>query len=302
MPAYVKGLGTYNDVLWTMPLGGHSNFLAYRTDYFQEAGITAPPKTMDELLQVAEKLTTNGRYGITFRGQKGHELVFTYLEYFYPMGGQFFDADWKPHLSDPAGVKALEYLIKLSKFAPPDTASYGFNEMLAAFQQGKVAMFEDANVPGIIENPTAGKDIIGKVAYAPFPSDVKDSTVLAGWTLGIPVAAKNKDCAWALIQYQSDQANAVATFKAGRDPILTSTFTDPAAKAAVPTYPFDVVLDNLKKANPEFRPHVPELSKIQDVLGLRLSEAFTGQKPAAQALQEADKEITQIMTDAGYIK
>jgi multiple sugar transport system substrate-binding protein len=302
MPAYVKGLGTYDGTLWTLPLGGHSNFLAYRTDYFKEAGITAPPKTLDELLAVAEKLTANGRYGITFRGQKGHELVYTFLQYFYPMGGQFFDAEYKPHLSDPAGVKTLEYLIKLAKFAPPDTASYGFNEMLAAFQQGKVAIYQDANVPGILENPTAGKDIIGKVGYAPFPKGEKDSTVLAGWTLGVPKAAKNKECAWALIQYQSDKANAATTFKAGRDPILLSTFSDPAAKALVPTYPFDVVLDNLTKANPDFRPHVPELSKIQDALGLRLSEAFSGQKDPEQALKEADQDITQIMTDAGYYK
>ena len=122
----------------------------------------------------------------------------------------------------------------------------------------------------------------------------------AGWTLAIPAGAENKDLAWLLLQFQSDRANAVKTFEAGRDPILLSTFVDPAARAAVPDYPFEEVLDGLRRANPDFRPHIPEYPKIQDVLGLKLSEAYSGQKPVEQALQEADEEIREIMADAGY--
>jgi maltose-binding protein MalE len=70
----------------------------------------------------------------------------------------------------------------------------------------------------------------------------------------------------------------------------------------MPNYPFDVVLDNLEKANPDFRPRIPEISKIQDVLGLYLSEALNGTRTPDDALQKADQEITKIMKAAGYYK
>jgi len=300
VPAYVSGLCTYEDKVWTIPLGGHSNFLAYNTQYFKEAGITKAPATMDELLADAKRLTTKGRSGIVFRALRGHEVVFTYLEYFYPFGGVFFSKDWKPQLSSPEGVRALEFLIKLQQYAPSDVSSYTFGEMLTSFQQGKSAMYQDANVPGIIENPAADQAIAGKVAYAPFPAGVNHKTVLAGWTLGIPAGAKNKELAWKFIQFQSNRANAVSTFAAGRDPILLSTFSDPAAKAAKPDYPFDMVLAALKNANPDFRPRIPECSRVEDVLGLYLSEALSGQMKPKEALQKADAEIAGIMKSAGY--
>ena len=300
MPSYVEGLSTYNGTLYTIPLGGHSNFLAYRTDLFEEAGIAAPPKNFDELLNVSKKLTTDEHSGIVMRARKGHPIVYTWLQYFYPFGGKFFDDNWKPQLSSPDGVRSLEYLIELTNYAPEDVESYTFSEMLNSFQQGKSAIYQDANVPGIIENPDAGKAILGKVAYAPFPTGKTNSTVMAGWSLGIPKAAENKELAWMLIQYQSSRINAPETFKAGRDPILVSSFNDPDVKAVVPDYPFEVVEDNLKYANPDFRPRIPELSKIQEVLGLFLSEALAGEKTAEEALQAADVAIEEIMSDAGY--
>ncbi len=298
--SYVQGLSTYNEKLWTIPLGGHSNFLAYNTEMFAEAGIEKAPETMEELLETAKKLTTADHSGIVFRGRKGHPIDYTWLQYFYPFGGEFFDEQWRPQLSSENGIKSLEFLLELAQYAPPDVGSYTFGEMLTSFQQEKAAIYQDANVPGIIENPTAGEKIVGKVAYASFPHEQKDMTVLAGWSLGIAKASENKELAWKLLQYQSNKVNAIEAFKAGRDPILKSTFASEEAKAAMPDYPFDVVLDNLEKANPDFRPRIPEISKIQDVLGLYLSEALSGVKTPEEALQKADEEITKIMDAAGY--
>jgi len=300
IPAYVEGLSRYDDKLWTIPLGGHSNFLAYNTSHFQAAGIAEPPATMDQLLNTAQALDSSDHAGIVFRAQRGHPIVYTYLQYFYPFGGTFFDDNWRPQLSSPEGIEALEFLIDLTEAAPADVASYTFGEMLTSFQQGASSIYQDANVPGIIENPDAAQAIEGQVAYAPFPTAENNKTVLAGWTLGIPAAAEHKELAWKLIQYQSNRENAVETFAAGRDPILVSTFSDPEAKEAEPNYPFDVVLNGLQNANPDFRPRVPELSRIQDVLGLYLSEALTGQSTPEEALEAADNDIAEIMEEAGY--
>src|SRR5690606_24479524 len=54
----------FGDEYWAVPLYGMEQMLWYRKDLFTEAGIEAAPTTWEELVQVAEQLTTDGRYGI----------------------------------------------------------------------------------------------------------------------------------------------------------------------------------------------------------------------------------------------
>src|SRR5918997_4739391 len=52
-----KQTATYQNRMFALPYDGETTGLFYRTDLFQAAGITGPPKTWDELQTAAEKLT-----------------------------------------------------------------------------------------------------------------------------------------------------------------------------------------------------------------------------------------------------
>ncbi|UCF94153.1 MAG: extracellular solute-binding protein [Desulfobacterales bacterium] len=86
-----------------MPYWTGRSTLFYNLDYFQEAGLTRPPDTVDELWQYAEKLVkkdTDGnieRAGITMRltGPSGGIQKFGYL-YYQMAGEQIFELGQKP--------------------------------------------------------------------------------------------------------------------------------------------------------------------------------------------------------------
>jgi len=62
-PAYIKG-GTYEGVTYGIPTRGHPQLLLYRTDLFEQAGVT-PPKTWKELIAASQAIKEKtGKEGI----------------------------------------------------------------------------------------------------------------------------------------------------------------------------------------------------------------------------------------------
>ena len=51
-----------------------------------------------------------------------------------------------------------------------------------------------------------------------------------------------------------------------------------------------------------WRPRLPEWSQVESILGTHLSQAIAGDVDAQTALDAAAKEITDVMTKAGYYK
>ncbi len=87
--------------------------LYYNTKMFEEAGITAPPQNPDELLAMAQKLTTPDHAGFCVRGDNGQVLydAFQLWQWFYtwnnPVTGNYFDTDWNFILGAGAPGKRL---------------------------------------------------------------------------------------------------------------------------------------------------------------------------------------------------
>ena len=90
--------------------------------------------------------------------------------YLMAYGGQWFDPQYKPTFNSPAGYKALEYMAKLKKFAPPGVLSYGNDESTVSMQQERVAMMlQWASRCAPMDNPELSK-VVNKVAWKPGPS------------------------------------------------------------------------------------------------------------------------------------
>jgi multiple sugar transport system substrate-binding protein len=94
--------------LWGIPFAAGSRFLAINTSLTDKV-----PSTMEELEQYAKEATKDGDYGLIMPGAKHSELT-DFAYYFYSAGGDFFDADGKSAVNSPAGVKALEFMVKLA--------------------------------------------------------------------------------------------------------------------------------------------------------------------------------------------
>ncbi len=84
--------------------------------------------------------------------------------------------------------------------------------------------------------------------------------------------------------------------RTGVPPTRTSVFNDPDLVKKYWWQP--VNLAALKVAT--WRPRLPEWSKVESILGTHLSQAVAGDVDAKAALDAAAKEITDVMTQAGY--
>ena len=67
--------------------------LYYRKDLLEQSGFSEPPKTWEELKEMAEKVVQDSgtRYGFVFQGANNESGVCNGLEYIWTHGGEVLD-------------------------------------------------------------------------------------------------------------------------------------------------------------------------------------------------------------------
>lgn len=146
----------YKEKQYAVPLDVHMHGLFYNTELLAKAGITAPPKTGEELIAIGQKLTVdkNGKhpnesgfdennivqYGLGF-GMNHHSFYQVYALINQQGGNPFTESMTKLELDEQKAAKAfgfLQDLIFKHKIVPK-----GQKSPVDDFTTGKVAMFID---------------------------------------------------------------------------------------------------------------------------------------------------------------
>jgi multiple sugar transport system substrate-binding protein len=131
---------TYDGEVWAVPMYGMAMSLWYRADVLEEAGIE-PPTTWEELLEAAEALTGDGRYGIGLPGSRSLYTDQVIYNFMIGAGAQdLFDADGSLRFDNPDTVRAFEMYQQLYQYAPPDAVSWIWGDAEAAFAAELVPM------------------------------------------------------------------------------------------------------------------------------------------------------------------
>lgn len=150
----------------------------YRTDLFEAAGLEAPPKTWDELLEYAKKLTTSTVYGVNLPGTG--ELAWAVYPYMYMVDQHFaLNDDWSaPHLDGAKEVAKLFADILEADAAPQEAIA----SLTAAwpFTDGNFAMYFSGSylLPQILE---LAPDLPFSIAPVPSPDGASSTATLSGW-------------------------------------------------------------------------------------------------------------------------
>ena len=296
---YLPGPGAQ---LYGIPFGAETSLLAYRTDIFEKHGLT-PPRTYDAMLAAARTIHEKepGMGGLVSRGQAGQPIMHAWLLHFSPMGGTFFGDTWEPRFAEPPGIKAAEVLRTIAEIGPPGVAAFGFGEMLNAFLQGQSAMYLDTiAVFGPVRDPKASR-IVGKVGYLPHPTAARASSETGGFGMAIPRNSRNKEAAFAFIQWMTSKAQDKRLALAGGVASRSSTLRDPDVLAKYPEYA--VLPEALRIANPDWRPIIQEWGEINEqIMGPVMSDVMTGRQAAGPALDSLVPKVRAVMQRAGYLK
>ena len=236
IPAVRSGLSA-NGKLYASPFYAESSFVMYRKDVLKAKGVTMPARpTWQQVAAIARKINSPSMAGICLRGKPGWgDLGAAFTTVLNTFGGTWWSstADGKPdkaQVDQPAFKTALDFYAKLVQDAgEKDAANSSFNECLAQYQAGKVAMWYDATVAaGLLE--AKDSPVKGKNGYALAPVvKTKASGWLWSWALAIPKSSPDPADAWKYIAW----ATGAAVHQGCRHEDQGRLGIDPAGNAAL---------------------------------------------------------------------
>ncbi len=148
-PAVVKA-GTYDGTLYGLAPAVNTLSIFYNKELFRAAGITAPPRTWDELRAAAKRLTTGDRYGFAMSNINTYEGSWQFLPFMWGNGGTEQD------ITTPETVQALQFLVDLQADGSISRSSiiWSQDDVIDQFLAGKAAMV----VNGPWQIPTLQED------------------------------------------------------------------------------------------------------------------------------------------------
>lgn len=314
MPKYL-GINQYKDKLYCLPVYGETTIIWYRKDLFDAAGM-APPDTVEQFWNAAKKFNNPPSvYGVAMRGMRGSSMnMFIWTTFLKGMGGDYFDAQWKPIFNNEKGVKAAEYYRDiLRNFGPPGVATYTWDDTAIVLADGKVAMIIDSiDFLDRVVDPEKS-NVIGKLGCAPVPRG-EGGRHPAIFTLGLALSkpanknAKQREASMEFIKWAtSKEIEEGKAFEAHiPTPTRRSIFEDQrfTSKYGEDVYPgwLSSYITDLEIADPDFRPRIVEWRELGDRMGVAIEEIISGIKPAKKALDEAAADITQLFIETGRLK
>ena len=236
---------TADGKVYGVPAFTFVDWIYYRKDWFEEAGI-AVPTTLAEMYDAAVKLTDAGanRFGFGLRGGPGGQNpIINMMEAF---GSPVLHADGTIGLDREKAIEGVTYWSDLAKnAAPPSAANDGFRQIIEGFQTGQTAM--------IYHHTGSYQDIASKLepgvqfGTMAIPAGPVNRVARLAYAYNTITKPEDADAAWEWIKFWGEPDAAVAFLeKTGYFPASTAAAADerisgnPMDKAAADTLGFGI--------------------------------------------------------------
>jgi multiple sugar transport system substrate-binding protein len=269
---------TADSRLYGVPTVAFVNWMYYRRDWFEEAGIARPPDTMEEMLEVALKITdpAKGRYGFGLRGgDGGHGYVIDMLRAW----GSPVIEDGKMAIDRDKAIEAVGFYSDLYTkhgVVPPSAPSDSYRQIMEGFRTGQTGM--------IWHHTGSLREIAGDLPAQSFSTAIRPAGPAAriaqvSYIYNGVMKQENIDAAWAWVSFWGEREPAIAMLEetgyfpastqVAKDPRIAS---DPLYLPAVATLEFGVLpLDHLGAEAWARDVVMPEFQKI--LIGAATTEA-----------------------------
>ncbi|MDR1904051.1 MAG: sugar ABC transporter substrate-binding protein [Treponema sp.] len=147
----------YEGKHYGLPVNLDTRQITYRTDYFNQAGISKLPATWDEFEEACAKLKAAlpaDVYPIVFPGGGDYSGIHPTLSFLFQNGVGPTDAEGNPDFLNPKVTETLQFFHRLyvKGYVPEGLPAYVSSDAQRMYQSGKAAMFFQ-NVPQITDFP-----------------------------------------------------------------------------------------------------------------------------------------------------
>ncbi|MFD6415703.1 extracellular solute-binding protein [Streptomyces sp. NPDC060194] len=279
----------YLDKPYARPLGLDPNVVAYRKDHFEAAGITAAPRTLDDLRAAAKELARAKkgggfeRAGIDISSVNLRQLWVNALD---AAGGRMFDEEGTKVLFDGAqGVRGLAFMAGLVEDGST-SLSFRSTTPLQSLLKGTSSMMATAAsaIGQVAVELGAGNADLQNIGYFVL-EDTKPSMFVGGTLVAVNKRSRNQEAAVAFVEEVTAKKNSLAV----TDPNgYIPPFADVAADKAVRNPAAPLIRDHLKHSVNEGGS--PAWMEIRTVVNPAVEGVLTGKSSVDQALDSLRKQ------------
>jgi multiple sugar transport system substrate-binding protein len=248
---------SYEDKLYAAPFNTNTQLLWYRKDLVKQ-----PPKTWDEMIEVAEGLKEAGSIQVQASRYEGYMVFVNAL--IESAGTEILSGPEEVDLEQGPTEQALQVIGRLANggAAPPslstsdeDTARLGFEAGESAFMTNYTFAYASAQE----EAPEIGKEM----GFARFPrvdAGTPSKPPLGGFNLAVSSFSANKDVAFeAAACLANDTSQKTAVELDGLPPSRSDLYTDKAVTEAYPGFA-GLVKESIEASGP--RPTTPAYQDV----------------------------------------
>jgi trehalose/maltose transport system substrate-binding protein len=288
------------------PFFTDAGVLYYRTDLLEKYGYKEPPKTWEELAEMAKKIQDGERkdgkadfQGFVFEGKASESVTCNAIEWVYAYGGgTIIDPDKKVTINNPNAIKALETAKSwVGTISPQGVVSYGEEEARNIWQNGGAAFMR--NWPYAYALSADPKSpISGKFDATVLPkggANGKNAACLGGWQLMVSAYSKNPEVAADLVRYLcSTEAQKKRAIDLSQLPTRPEVYKDPEVLAKNKWFSNAVEILNNAIARPSTVTKA-DYNQVSTAFFQSVNKVLSGGESAQQAVADVERVAKRIV-------
>ena len=295
---------TYDGKIWGVPWYTDAGLLYYRQDLLEQSGFSEPPKTWDELKEMALKAKQDAgtEMGFAFQGAEYEGGVCNGLEYIRTHGGEVLDPNdpSKVIIDSPGSVAGLETYHSMIADGVSTQAVLQYQEdpSYGAFLRGDAVFLRNwPYVYAVLSDPEQSDIKPEQVGVAPIPvsGGNRSYSTLGGWNFFINATSDKQEEAWEFIKWMTTPEQLkVNALEGSRLPVRRSMYKDQEILNNVPVAKLgkEAIIDN---ATP--RPVSPYYSDMSLELAEQFNGALAGEVSPEQAAKTLQSNLQSIVEE-----
>ena len=284
--------GTVDGVRYTLPLAAYNIEMFYNKDLLAEIGYSEPPKTIEEMYEMAIKATTLDADGnIDVLGYPLFPLLSAKWELTYAWGGRWWSEDRTAFTpGNPGNLLALQKNVEYRKMygidkvqafiATANTNRYTEKDMF--FQGKQLFRIDGAWLPTMMKD--FGLDVNWGVCLVPGIEGQEPGVSRYDVNhVAIMSTSKNKEGAWDFCKWLATGPGAKAwDMMLVNPPALVSNFDDPEIQASINGY--EVFREASESGVGLNYPIVPNYTEYASLIDEYLDYAYSGSMTPEEAI------------------
>ncbi|NJN88657.1 MAG: sugar ABC transporter substrate-binding protein [Leptolyngbyaceae cyanobacterium SL_7_1] len=281
-----------NDQSFGIPWYLDTHVTFYNTELLEQAGVSQPPTTYEELATVAKQVKdATGKYA--FFATVVPEDSADVLKSFVQMGVPLLDAEGKAAFNTASGKAVFQYWTDLyqQELLPKEALTQGHRRAIELYQAGETALLSTG--PQFLKTIETNAPAIAAVtAAAPQITGDTGKKSVAVMNLVIPRNTDQPEAALKFALYVTNDANQLVFAKAAN--VLPSTsksledsyFTDVATTASASDQARATSASQLTEAE-VLLPPIEDIKELQKIVYDNLQAAMLNEKTVDQAISDA---------------